>query len=295
MSIAIIGSSNMDLMVTTSRIPESGETVIGSRFETYIGGKGGNQAVAVSRLGAAVEMFGCVGNDEYGKRIMENFKKNNIITKNILVTDNTPTGIALITVDNKDNTIVVVPGANSLLTREYIDLIKEELYKYEVILLQNEIPMETIEYVIQIMKGHDKKIILNPAPARKLSENIISNVDFITPNEHEARIIFGSELSLEELVKKYKGRLIITCGEKGVLTADENGEVIKIPARVVKVVDTTGAGDTFNGALAYCVANKYSQKDSIRFAVAASALSITKFGAQSGMPTIKAVKKLLDT
>lgn len=294
MKLGVVGSINMDMIVTTERIPAKGETIKGNDISYIPGGKGANQAVAAARLGAEVFMYGCIGNDENGKKLIQNLSKEGINTKSIKVVDELNTGLAIITVAENDNNIIVIAGANNAVDLSYIDSIKKDLLTCDMVLLQHEIPQETVEYVIKLCYDNHIKVILNPAPARPVSKDVIEMIDFLTPNEHEAAIIFGSDIPIESLLKMYPEKLIITQGEKGVAVCQRNGEVILLPARSTKVVDTTGAGDTLNGAFTLALSKNYPIAKALQFANIAASLSIEKFGAQSGMPTYEDVIKELN-
>lgn len=293
MKISVVGSINMDMTVTAERIPLKGETLIGQDVHYIPGGKGANQAVAMARLGADVEMFGCVGDDSNGEVLIKNLKSQGVKTDNIKVVENTPTGIALITVGDNDNTIVVVAGANGKVDCAYVDSIAEELKKSDMVVLQHEIPIETVEYVVDFCSKNSIKVVLNPAPACPLKQETIDKITYLTPNEHEAVILFG-EGSTDEFLKKYPEKLLITQGSKGVSTCLKSGEVLLVPARPAKVADTTGAGDTLNGAFSVKIAQGADIAEALRFANVAASLSTEKFGAQGGMPTYEAVMKEME-
>ncbi len=293
MKISVVGSINMDMDIIAERIPLKGETIKGSDIKYIPGGKGANQAVSMARLDADVVFYGCVGDDDNGSKLIENLKRENINTEYIKVIENVNSGIAIITIGENDNTIIVVPGANDFVTKEYVDDIKESLLNSDLVVLQNEIPMETIEYVIDICYKNNVDILLNPAPAFKVSEELVEKITYLTPNEHEAKLIFGSEMTIEEMLKEHSNKLIITLGEKGVIFANDNGEIKLLPTRKAKVIDTTGAGDTLNGAFAVRISSGYSIEDSLRFANIAASLSTEKFGAQTGMPKLEKVLKEL--
>lgn len=294
MKISVVGSINMDMTVKAERIPLKGETLKGEDLKYIPGGKGANQAVAMAKLGADVEMFGCVGNDSAGKELVQNLKDMRVKTDNIRTVDGEPTGIALITVGENDNTIIVVAGANDCVDKAYVDSIKEELLQSEVVVLQHEIPQETNEYVIRLCHENNVKVVLNPGPARPVKKEIVDLVTYLTPNEHEAKIIFGEEIPTEELLQKYPEKLLITQGAKGVSMCLAEGTVLLVPARRAEVVDTTGAGDTLNGAFTVQIAKGESVKDALRFGNIAASLSTEKFGAQGGMPTFEEVTAELD-
>lgn len=293
MKLAVVGSINMDMTVTAERIPKKGETLKGDSVHYIPGGKGANQAVAMARLGASVTMFGCVGDDQFGKNLVDNFQKEGILTKYINEIENCSTGIAFITVGENDNTIVVVAGANAKVDKAYIDSIKDELLQHELVVLQNEIPMSTVEYVIELCSENNIPVILNPAPACKLSEQVIEKVAYLTPNEHEVKLIFEG-LPLEDVLKQYPEKLIVTQGSKGVTVCKKDGTIVTIPARKAKVADTTGAGDTLNGAFAVQIAKKREIEEALLYANVAASLSTEKFGAQGGMPTDKEVETELE-
>lgn len=270
MKIAVVGSINIDQSVETDRIPRKGETIAGQSLQYTPGGKGANQAVAMGRLGAEVVFFGCVGDDANGKAMLENLESQGVSTTHIQTIENVPTGIALITVGDDDNTIIIVSGANHYVDKPYIDKIKHYLTEFDLVVLQNEIPKETNLYVIDFCNQNHIPVLFNPAPIEGVDMDIIEKVTYFTPNEHEAELLFQTN-DYEELVKKYPEKLLITMGEKGVLVQLNDGETLTVPARKTKVVDTTGAGDTLNGAFAMQIAGGASVKDALQFAnVAAS-------------------------
>lgn len=293
MKLAVVGSMNMDMTVTAERIPNKGETLFGNSIRYIPGGKGANQAVAMARLGAEVEMFGCVGDDDNGRRLVRNLEKEGIKTGNISVLKDTPTGIAVITVGENDNTIIVVPGANGKVDRDYAEGIKEKLEAYDMVIMQHEIPLDTVHYIVDFCSEKGIPVVLNPAPAAAVPMEIIEKITYLTPNEHEAALIFGDRVSTEKLLQKYPNKLVITQGSKGVSAALPSGEIVKIPARPAKVVDTTGAGDTLNGAFCVKAAEGAGLKDALVYANTAAGLSTEKFGAQGGMPYAKEVEKEL--
>lgn len=287
--IVVVGSINVDLVVTTDKRPIAGETVTGNNFFIAPGGKGANQAVAAARLGAEVEMIGCVGNDSNGEVIINNLIKENVSVKHVKRVNTKPTGTAHIILSGGDNSIIIVEGANKSLTTSYMDELKSVIKEALVVLLQLEIPIETVEYTVKLCSQYNVPVILNPAPVKKLSKDLISKVTYITPNEHECKQIFSSNQTVEELLNIYPNKLIVTEGEKGVRFSNGN-EIVKIPSIEVKVTDTTGAGDTFNGALAYGLSHEMTLDEAIRFANTAAGLSVGKLGAQGGMPTLEQVK-----
>lgn len=293
MKIAVVGSINTDLTVTAERIPLKGETLRGDKIQYIPGGKGANQAVAMARLGAEVEMFGCVGDDENGRKMLENLNANHVKTEHIRVLPNVPTGLALITVGDNDNTIVVIAGANSHVDLAYLEEIKGSLAACSLVVLQHEIPLETVYAIIDFCSEKEIPVILNPAPASAVPMEVIEKVTFLTPNEHEARLIFGTDYTTEELLMKYPEKLIITQGSKGVSACTKDQKIFTVPARKAKVVDTTGAGDTLNAAFAVRFAKGDDLKTALHYANVAASLSTERFGAQTGMPTADEVNKEL--
>ncbi len=291
MKIGVVGSINMDMVVGAPRIPLKGETLMGSTLNYNSGGKGANQAVAIARLGGEVVMFGAVGNDDNGKNLVSALKDEKVNTDFIKVMDNENTGLAVITVGEGDNTIIVISGANNCVDISYINQIKDELLTCEMVIMQNEVPSATNDYVAKLCKESGIKTLLNPAPARELSDSLIGNVNFLTPNEHEASLIFEQPT---EALLKYKEKLIITKGSEGVSIGLLNGEILNVPCRKSQVVDTTGAGDTFNGAFAYALTNNYSLELALKFANITAGFSTEKHGAQGGMPNLNTVLKEME-
>ncbi|MED3993494.1 ribokinase [Peribacillus frigoritolerans] len=280
--IAVVGSSSMDLVVTSAKRPMAGETVLGESFITVPGGKGANQAVAAARLGAEVSMVGCVGDDVYGEIILDNLKKNHVNTKYVEPVTGSASGTAHITLSEGDNSIIVVKGANDFITPEYVEKAKKVIEGSDIVLVQQEIPEETVEYLADLCNMLQKRLLLNPAPARKLSEAVIQQASFLTPNEHEFEILFDGR-DRTEVLTEYPNKLFITEGENGVRYFDGHEEKV-VPSFEVEAVDTTGAGDTFNAAFAVAVAEGKSFDESLLFANRAASISVTKLGAQGGMP-----------
>ncbi len=299
--VVVVGSLNMDLVIEVDRIPKIGETIKGDEMSYLIGGKGSNQAVSACRLGNDVSMIGCVGNDTFGDKILKHLKEEGVNIDGIKCDEATFTGIATIFKTKEDNSIVVIPGANDFCNTDLIDENIETIKSADVLIVQLEIPMETVEYALKIAKENGVKTILNPAPARKLSKEILKNADFITPNETEFEIIanknFNDENELEESMIAWQAenpltRLVVTRGKNG-SSYVENATVKTRKTIKVDVVDTTGAGDTFNGALAYGISNNLKMDELVTFAGTAASLSVTKFGAQTGMPKFEEVNKFL--
>ena len=294
MKLAVIGSINMDQVVTTDRIPGKGETLPGRDLKYIPGGKGANQAVAMARLGAEVTMFGCVGDDDNGRSLLSSLSAEGVDVSRVNKTKNAPTGLAIITVSENDNVIIVIGGANALVDRAYIDSIAEELTAFDMVVLQHEIPLDTVHYAVTVCHEKNIPVVLNPAPAAEVPAEIVEKISFLTPNEHEARLIFGAETSLEDMLLAQREKLIVTQGEKGVAVCLKDGSILNIPAAKASVVDTTGAGDTLNGAFAVRMAAGDEITDALRYANTAAGLSIEAFGAQGGMPTDAAVRERME-
>ncbi|MEF3084732.1 ribokinase [Bacillus altitudinis] len=280
--IVVVGSCSMDLVVTSNKRPNAGETVLGESFKTVPGGKGANQAVASARLGADVYMIGRVGDDAYGQDIMSNLQAQGVRTTYMKPVTEMESGTAHIILAEGDNSIVVVKGANNEVTPHYVKDALSSIEKIGIVLIQQEIPEETVEAVCTICSEKGIPVILNPAPARKVSQQILDQAAYITPNEHEAALMFDG-LTIAEALRQYPNKLLITEGKNGVRYFDGSKEVL-VPGYPVKAVDTTGAGDTFNGALAVALTEGKSLYDALAFANLAASISVTKFGAQGGMP-----------
>ncbi|MEI6856863.1 ribokinase [Psychrilyobacter sp.] len=290
--ILVIGSLNMDLVTMSERHPKLGETIIGKSFFQIPGGKGGNQAVAIAKLGGDVTMFGCVGKDSHGDILIEELKKNNVNIECIKKGEKN-TGIATIVVDeNADNTIIVVPGANSEITIGDIDKNIELIKDADIVLLQLEIPMDVVEYILKKSKEYNKITILNPAPAEKLSIDIIKNVDYLVPNETELELLSGMSTDSEgEVIAASKKlmdmgvkNLIVTRGKNGSIFVGED-KVVKVGIHKVKAVDPTAAGDSFIGGVIRMLAEGKKIEEAMEFGARVGAITVTKEGAQSSLPT----------
>lgn len=277
--VCIVGSINMDLVTTTNQMPEQGETVIGTAFSTYPGGKGANQAVAAARLGADVTLIGAVGDDSFGEILTKHFQAEGIHHEGISVIENEATGIASIILSANDNRIIVTSGANAKVTPEMVEEKKQSLIQSDIIVMQFELPMETILYTANLAKTHRIPVIINPAPYREMPEELLGLATYFTPNELELAAM--EEMPLFDTVTE---KMIVTRGSEGVECFTNNGNSKTVPAFKVSVKDTTGAGDTFNGALAAELAAGKDIEQAIQFANATAALSVTKLGAQGGMP-----------
>ncbi|MFP3356055.1 ribokinase [Planococcus citreus] len=277
--ITVVGSINMDLVVGTERFPKQGETVLGNLYTTVPGGKGANQAVAAARLGDQVHMVGAVGSDAFGTQLLSGLETEQIDTQGVKKTDGA-SGIANILLSEGDNRIIVVPGANHELTKSDIDAQKKAIEKSSMVILQLELPIPVVEYTLQLAKELGVPAILNPAPAGGFTE-AMKQADFLTPNETEAEELFGTNWELE--LERYPNRMVVTLGKNGARYFDGDKHVT-VEGFPTQAVDTTGAGDTFNGALAVALAEGNEFKEAVRFANAAASLSVEKFGAQGGMP-----------
>ncbi|MFD2923063.1 ribokinase [Halobacillus naozhouensis] len=286
-TVTVVGSINMDLVVSTDVMPLQGETVLGNNFATYPGGKGANQAVAAARMGANVNMIGAVGGDIFGRDLLQHLHNENIDTTAVHVFDSIPSGTATIILSEQDNRIIVAPGTNGMLSPELVQNHKSMIKDSDVILLQLEIPIETISYVASLAYDMGIPVILNPAPYQKLPSALLSQVEFLTPNETEA-----SSLLKDPVLDILREKMIITQGDQGVVI-HQNESDITIPGYKVPARDTTGAGDTFNGALATQLAKGKRLEKAVMYANAAAAMSVTKLGAQSGMPMKDEVEQFL--
>lgn len=290
--ITVIGSTNTDMVIKSVRLPRPGETILGGTFLMTQGGKGANQAVAVARLGGKVMFVAKTGNDIFGNNTRELLRKDGISGKYLLIDPVYPSGVALITIDEKaENSIVVSSGANGNLLPEDLMQIPEIIEDAEIILMQLEIPLETVEFVAEAASNCGKKVILNPAPGRPLPTDLLKKLYLITPNETEAELISGVKITDLQSAEQAAQRIhqlgvpavIITMGAKGALIyADSKMELI--PASPVKAIDTTAAGDVFNGALAVALTEGKTLAESVRFAGKAAAISVTRMGAQDSVP-----------
>ncbi|MFG6113956.1 ribokinase [Halobacillus sp. MO56] len=285
--ITVIGSINMDLTTTTDRIPAQGETLHGLSFATYPGGKGFNQAVAAARSGADVSMVGAIGDDSFGQELSHMLMEEQINTVGVRSIKGLATGTATILLTEGDNRIIVVPGANGKVTAEQVEEQKETIAESDMVLLQLEIPMEAVERAAEIAYEAGVPIILNPAPAQPLSNQLLEKITYLTPNETEI-----SEIVSDENIHRLQDKLIITKGELGVVFY-QDGHTVNIPAYPVEAVDTTGAGDTFCGLLSTRLAQGDSLRDACNYANAGAALSVMKPGAQGGMPADSEVTQFL--
>ncbi|WP_394186906.1 ribokinase [Metabacillus halosaccharovorans] len=290
--ILVIGSINMDLVTQTNTIPKVGETVLGEHFFTVPGGKGANQAVAAAKLGADVTLLGCVGDDAFGSELKQHLQTQGVNTAHIQIISETSTGVASITLSKGDNSIIVVPGANHKLTPAFVQQHEKLIANADLILLQLEIPLDSVVAATDLAQKHQVPVILNPAPMQKLSKNLILQAAYITPNEHELESLLASTNLSEEETNILKEKSIVTKGAKGIQLY-ESGKEQLVRGYQVEAVDSTGAGDTFNGALAVSLSTGSPLIKASQFANAAAALSVTKLGAQAGMPTKEEVESFL--
>jgi len=296
--VVVIGSSNTDLVINTSKLPLPGETVLGNEFNIIPGGKGANQAVAAARAGANVVFIARVGNDDFGKKAIGGYKKDKINTENIFIDLEKPSGVAIILVDEPtgQNSIVVAPGANTNLSIQDIQNSKKTFQNADVVLLQLEIPLDVVKFSLKIAKENRIKTILNPAPAQFLSIDILGLTDIITPNETETEVLTGIypdnkdkvRKAAYKLLEKVNEAVIITLGNNGAYYIMKNGDEEFIPGIKVEAVDTTAAGDVFNGYMAALMDSNLTP-DTIQLANKASALSVTRKGAQPSIPFIHEV------
>jgi ribokinase len=277
--ITVIGSINMDLVTQTNTVPKMGETVMGQSFFTIPGGKGANQAVAAAKLGADVTMIGLVGDDAFGREYIEYLKTQRVDVNHVQPVTDEKTGIASILLSGGDNSIIVVPGANHRLTPDLVEEHEVVIANSDLLLLQLEVPIESVEKAAELAKKHGVKVVLNPAPFQQLSKSLLENVDYLTPNEHEVELL----LKEAEEPNLFLNKLVVTRGSKGV-SYIENNQDVYVDSYKVDVIDTTGAGDTFNGAFAVAILEGKKMSDACKFACGAAAISVTKLGAQVGMP-----------
>lgn len=288
--ITVIGSSNMDLTVRTPHIPAKGETIFGGDVVMSFGGKGANQAVAAKRLGGDVTFISKVGTDANGTMMVQHFAEEGICTDTVIQDPTVQSGSAWICVgDDGDNAIIVMPGANGAVTVDDLKPFEKEIIEAEYLLMQLEVPMEVVEYAASLAHANGVKVILNPAPAAPLSDSLLANLYALTPNETECRILCGVQASDDDgrnaatLYGKGVQNVIVTLGDKGSMLYNADG-MVTVPAQKVDAVDTVAAGDTYNGALCVALSKGKSFVEAMEFATAASAIAVTRVGAQSSIP-----------
>jgi len=291
--ITVVGSSNTDLVVKAPKLPAPGETVLGSEFLIAPGGKGANQAVAIARLGGDVTFVTKLGMDDFGDQRLEDFKRDGMSTDFVFRDEDSPSGVALIFVDDQgENMIVAAQGANARLLPDDVDKARSAIAGADMLVLQLETTMEAVEHAVSIAFDNDVPVILDPAPGRKLETSLIEKIYFIKPNETEAEILTGIEVDNaaaagkagKELLELGAENVIITMGKRGAMLVTTQ-ESSLIPAFEVNAVDATAAGDAFTGGLAFALASGRELKEAVKFANAVAALAVTRMGAQPSMPT----------
>lgn len=299
--LTVLGSMTMDLVAKTKRRPIKGETVLGETFGMVPGGKGANQAVTCAKLGVKTYMVGRLGKDLFTQPVFENLQKEGVLTDYIQVDEDSSTGIAHISVDAQgDNSIIMVPLANSNVGQSDVEDVEHLISKSSVLMLQLEIPVDTVHYAAKVAKKYNVPVILNPAPAQTLPNEIYQYIDFLTPNESETEILTGiklidfesTKIAAKELLSRGVKNVIITLGENGCLIANGT-DFIHLPARQVEVVDTTAAGDAFNGGMAVALAKGLPLEKAAYYGGIIGTLAVTKFGAQSSLPSIQEVRDFL--
>jgi ribokinase len=303
-SIVVVGSVNLDLVCTAERIPAPGETVAGSSFQMFHGGKGANQAVAVGRLGYPVSMVAKVGDDEFGSRLRQGLRAAGVNVRAVATVSSTASGVALISIDRQgQNSITVIPGANGRLLPGDLERALPLLGSAGIILAQLEIPMETVEYLCAAAHRLHVPLVLDPAPARQIPRKMLRQVTFLTPNETETCTLCGihcrdlSPATIAEFAQTLQSKgapnVIIKMGSNGAYVAGANGLRKMVPAFKVRAVDTTAAGDAFNGGLSVALMQGKGLEEAVRFGAAVAAVSVTRTGAQPSMPTAREVNNLL--
>lgn len=298
--IVVVGSINIDLVARSARIPSPGETLLGEEFATHPGGKGANQAVAVARLGYPVRMIGRVGDDGFGEHLRDHLTRSGVDISGVRTSPGS-SGVAVIVVaETGENSIVVVPGANALLTPQDMDESIDVLRSASVVLTQLETPLETIMHLAELCLREGVPLILDPAPAQSLPIELLSKVTWFTPNETEAAFYIGTSgdgdpaSTASRLMDLGLTKVVLKLGSRGAYLATPDGASHRIASFPVQAVDTTAAGDAFNGAFAAGLSLGMSSPESARFAAAAAALSVTRAGAQPSMPSRDEVNQLLD-
>lgn len=290
MKIVVVGSLNLDFIVQAKRFPKKGETLLGDNSVLSFGGKGANQAVCAAKLGAEVSMIGCLGNDSNGKMMLQNMKNYQIDTTGICIVDEVSSGLAQITIAENDNTIIIVSGANGEVDKAVITQSLDKLTQADLVMLQLEIPLKTVEFVIDYCYEHNIKTILNPAPAKAMNVKLIDKITYLTPNEIEIEQLFKDKM--ENVLPKYPNKIIVTAGSKGVYYHD-GFELRNIKAEHVDVVDTTGAGDSFNGAFAVAITGGKDISEAIEYGNKIAGYAIGKVGAQTSMPEASEIERIV--
>lgn len=299
--IVVIGSANTDLVVKTDRMPSPGETVLGGRFMMAGGGKGANQAVAASRLGGEVTFVARVGRDLFGEQALAGYRAERMDVRHVTCDEDAPSGVALICVDRAaENSIVVAPGANERLSPQDVDRAEPEIAAADFVVLQLEIPLPAVVHAAEVAERHGVPVILNPAPAAAIPDELLRRCYLLTPNRSECAMLTGMPVTDAADVERAADALLARGVRHVVVTLGGEGSLVKGPdycewveARRVEAVDTTGAGDTFNGALAVALSEGRSLREAVRFATAASSIAVTRMGAQSSVPMREEVDALL--
>ncbi len=296
--VVVVGSFNMDLVIKTERRPQKGETLVGEEFGMFIGGKGANQAIAASRLGAEVTMIGRLGRDLFGDSFLAEFGKENIDTSFVIRDAEVGTGIASPVIDaDGDNSIIIVPRANMRLDVEDVERASNRIADSDVLLLQLEVPINSSQRAAEIARANGVTVILNPAPAYELPDSFLGLIDILVPNEVETEFLSkiavaddqGARLAAQVLFEKGISTVVLTLGNRGALLLTSRQSKL-VPAYSVKVVDTTAAGDAFCGALATALGSGEKIEDAVAFANATGALAVTVLGAAPSMPTTEQVR-----
>lgn len=298
--ILVIGSSNTDLIAKINYFPKAGETIEGLSFFQAMGGKGANQAIAAHRLGGDVKFITCLGKDANGRNTLRYYREEGLDVSSSLIVDDVPSGTAMIWVDKAgENCIVITPGANNMLTPAHLHKLEEDVEMADMVLLQMEIPYNTVKAACDLAHKHGKSVMLNVAPARELDEDIIRKIDILVVNEIEAEAVSGKKVEevgkegvIDTLLAMGVGKVILTLGKQGCLL--KNSDVFQsVPAFNVETLDSTAAGDTFCGALAAALSKNNDWNEALKFATAAAAICVTRMGAQPSIPTEREVREFL--
>ncbi len=301
-SVLVIGGINMDLVMKASRMPKIGESLLAQDFKMVPGGKASNYAVAVIKLGGKAKLIAKVGDDVFGQTLVDNLRKTGVEVNHIRKTSKKSTGVALVVVNKSgDNSILVVGGANFDWLVEEVDSIEDSFQEFGILLLSLEIPPEVVDRVLSVARRHNQIVILDPGPAQRCSESLLSKVNIVTPNETEAEALTGEKVcdlnsalrAATKMLKMGVETVIMKLGQKGAFLVDKKGEK-HFPGIKVSVVDTTAAGDAFTGALAYCYAQGLPLGRAVQFANHVGALTVTRFGSQPSIPDKVEVKKFID-
>lgn len=300
--VLVLGSMNMDIIIESDRNPYPGETIRGNNFFMSAGGKGNNQAVTIGRLGGNVAFLGCVGDDDYGNRLVANLKVNNVRDCGVHFTKDVGTGLAMINIFKGQNTIILYEGANVRCTEYYLTNIEELIKRSRILLMQLEIPLATVEFAARKAKENSTIVVLNPAPMIMFDKNLYEYVDIFIPNELEAKVILdmnseveiNKEVLIKELLNKGIKNAIVTLGSDGVIY-NIGEKVCFEEAYKVQVVDTTGAGDAFIGGFCYGLSKAWSMEKAIQFGNKVAAVKVTKLGAQTALPTLIEVNNFFES